>query len=206
MLPTFIRATGKRVWRKDLYSLGGWKPDANETEQGVRTEFRDGIYIVTVHEGTPTDWLALAASASVAAHEQHPGPNFMPADNYDSAIAVVGRRIVGGALVKIESAARYRWKIQLRPDGEAYTDDELFGEEGQEYGVMFDKTPGRPPAIYTIWVHPAHRGQEIGGQLVRAIAEYCGLPLEKLCFRFPLSKQAVRMTQRLGLDTIIGCS
>lgn len=39
-----------------------WKPDADEVQNGPRTAFADGIYIVTVHEGTPTDWLNLAAS------------------------------------------------------------------------------------------------------------------------------------------------
>ncbi len=88
MLPIFARATGKRVWRNDMYRLEVWEPDAGEAEHGLRTEFADGIYIVTVHEDTPTDWLDLARRASVAAYEQHPGPNFMPASNYDSAIAV----------------------------------------------------------------------------------------------------------------------
>src|SRR5256886_12793359 len=55
------------------------------------------------HEDTPTDWLDLARRASVAAYEQHPGPNFMPASNYDSAIAVADRRVVGGTLVRLRS-------------------------------------------------------------------------------------------------------
>ncbi len=101
MLPIFARATGKRVWRNDMYRLEVWEPDAGEAEHGLRTEFADGIYIVTVHEDTPTDWLDLARRASVAAYEQHPGPNFMPASNYDSAIAVADRRVVGGTLVRL---------------------------------------------------------------------------------------------------------
>src|SRR2546430_2715809 len=103
MLHIFARATGKRVWRNDMYRLEVWEPDAGEAEHGLRTEFADGIYIVTVHEDTPTDWLDLARRASVAAYEQHPGPNFMPASNYDSAIAVADRRVVGGTLVRLRS-------------------------------------------------------------------------------------------------------
>ena len=96
MLPIFARATGKRVWRNDMYRLEVWEPDADEAEHGLRTEFADGIYIVTLHEDTPTDWLDLARRVSVATYEQHPGPDFMPASNYDSAIAVADRRVVGG--------------------------------------------------------------------------------------------------------------
>ncbi len=125
MLPIFARATGRRVWRNDMYRLEVWEPDADEAEHGLRTEFADGIYIVTLHEDTPTDWLDLARRVSVATYEQHPGPDFMPASNYDSAIAVADRRVVGGTLVRLESAPRYRWKVQLRPDGEAYTADDL---------------------------------------------------------------------------------
>src|SRR5207253_10505383 len=51
---------------------------------------------------------------------------------------------------------------------------------------------------YTIWVHPARRGEGFGGQLVRAVAAHYDLPLSKLCFRLPLSKQAVRMVQPLA--------
>jgi GNAT superfamily N-acetyltransferase len=205
MLPVFARATGEHVWRNDMHRLEVREPDADEAEHGPRAEFADGIYIVTVHEDTPTDWLDLARRASVAAYEQHPGPDFMPADKYDSAIVVANRRVVGGTLVRLESAPRYRWKIQLRPDGEAYTADDLFGEEGEKWGFTFSPAEERPPAIYTIWVHPACRGEGLGGQLVRAVAAHYDLPLPNLCFRLPLSKQAVRMAQRLGLNTIIGC-
>ena len=166
MLPIFARATGKRVWRNDMYRLEVWEPDADEAEHGPRAEFADGIYIVTVHEDTPTDWLDLARRASVAADEQHPGPDFMPASNYDSAIAVADRRVVGGTLVKLESAPRYRSKVQLRPDGEAYTADDLFGEK---CGLTFSQAEEWTPAIYTMWVHPARRGEGLGGQLVRVL-------------------------------------
>src|SRR2546429_4506451 len=33
---------------------------------------------------------------------------------------------------------------------------------------------------YTIWVHPARRGEGFGGQLVRAVAAHYDLPLSKL--------------------------
>jgi len=107
--------------------------------------------------------------------------------------------------VRLESAPRYRWKVQLRPDGEAYTADDLFGAEGEKCGLTFSPAGEWPPATYTIWVHPARRGEGFGGQLVRAVAAHYDLPLSKLCFRLPLSKQAVRMVQPLGLNTIMGC-
>ena len=116
------------------------------------------------------------------------------------------KRIVGGALVARESAARYRWTNHLKPDGEAHSFEELFGESSEKCGIRFDPHLGWPPAIYTIWVHSAWRKKGIGGQIVHAIATYYGLPLEKLCFRLPLSKEAVGMTMALGLTEVIGCS
>src|SRR5213078_5211874 len=77
---------------------------------------------------------------------------------------------------------RERPSLQLRPDGEAYTADDLFGEEG-ESGLTFSPAGEWPPATYTIWVHPARRGEGFGGQLVRAVAAHYDLPLSKLCFR-----------------------
>src|SRR5438067_11266241 len=96
MLPIFARATGKRVWRNDLYRLEVWEPDAAEAEHGLHTEFADGIYIMTDHEDTPTDWHDLARRASVDAYKQHPGPDFKPAINFDSAIDEADCRVVGG--------------------------------------------------------------------------------------------------------------
>src|SRR5438876_11215929 len=115
MLHIIARATGRQCWRNDMYQLEVWDPEADEAEHGLRTEFADGIYIVTVHEDTPTDWLDLARRVSVATYEQHPGPDFMPASNYDSAIAVADRRVVGGTLVRLESAPRYNCDRMARP-------------------------------------------------------------------------------------------
>src|SRR5436305_14155682 len=39
----------------------------------------------------------------------------MPASNYDSAIAVADRRVVGGTLVRLESAPRYDCDRMARP-------------------------------------------------------------------------------------------
>jgi len=205
-LPIVSMAAGRRIWRNDMYALGDWEPVANEVEHGPRTEFADGIYVVTVHEGTPVDWLKVALKATIASDGQHPGPDLMPGSNYDSFIAVMGGRIIGGALVALESGARYLWTVHLKPDGNAYNADELFGEESKKCGVTFDGNLGSPPAIYTIWVHPGHRRKGIGGQLVQAVATYYGLSLERLCFRLPLSKEAVGMTKALGLKEIVGCS
>ena len=171
-LPIVSMAAGRRIWRNDMYALGDWEPVANEVEHGPRTEFADGIYVVTVHEGTPVDWLKVALKATIASDGQHPGPDLMPGSNYDSFIAVMGGRIIGGALVALESGARYLWTVHLKPDGNAHNADELFGEESKKCGVTFDGNLGSPPAIYTIWVHPGHRRKGIGGQLVQAVATY----------------------------------
>src|SRR5262249_55663909 len=47
------------------------------------------------------------------------------------------------------SAARYRWTNHLRPDGEAHTFEELFGESFEKCGIRIDRDLGWPPAIYT---------------------------------------------------------
>ena len=205
-LPIITMATGRRIWREDMYELGHWEPEGDEIEHGPRTEFADGIYVVTVHEGTPAEWLKIALKATIASSGRHPGPDLLPGSVYDSFIAVMGGRIVGGALVALESAPRYLWTLQLKPDSGAYTDDELFGEDSKKFGLVSDRNLGQPPAIYTIWVHRGHRRKGIGGQLVQAVATYCGLLLEKLCFRLPLSKEAVGMTKALALTVIVGCS
>jgi len=46
----------------------------------------------------------------------------------------------------------------LRPDGEAYTADDLFGEEG-ESGLTFSPAGEWPPATYTIWFIPRVEGK-----------------------------------------------
>jgi hypothetical protein len=205
-LPIHSQATGKRILRTDMYELGDWDPEKDEIAHGPRTEFAEGIYVVTVHEGTPTDWLKIAMKASIASGEERPGPDLLPAFTYDSFIAVASKRIVGGALVALESAARYRWNNHLKPDGEAHSLEELFRKSPEKCVIRIDRNLGWPPAIYTIWVHSAWRKRGIGGQIVQAIAAYYGLPLAKLCFRLPLSKEAVGMTRALGLIEIIGCS
>src|SRR5438132_8023327 len=55
-----------------------------------------------------------------------------------------------------------------------------FGEEGEKCGLTFSPAGEWPPATYTIWVHPARRGEGFGGQLVRAVAAHYDLPLSKL--------------------------
>ena len=62
-----------------MYELGDWKPDQDELERAPRTEFADGIYAVTVHEGTPKEWLKLAQIASIASYDEHPEPGLLPA-------------------------------------------------------------------------------------------------------------------------------
>src|SRR5207248_232162 len=199
MLPIFARATGKRVWRNDMYRLEVWEPDAGEAEHGLRTEFADGIYIVTVHEDTPTDWLDLARRASVAAYEQHPGPNFMPASNYDSAIAVADRRVVGGTLVRLESAPRYNCDRMARPIPLM-----TYLERKARAGLrLVRRGNGLRPLIRS------GSSRASRGRVWRTTRSCCCRALRssfvETMLSVALSKQAVRMVQRLGLNTIMGC-
>jgi hypothetical protein len=205
-LPVFVDNAGDRKWRKEVHERPQWRPDADEIKHGPRTSFASGIYIVTVNEGTKSSWIDLAWRAAIAASKQHPGPTLLPSDNYDSAVAVLGGRVVGGALISIEAVTRYRWKVNLRPDGRAYIHKELFGPQSEQCGITFDPRLDTRPAIYTIRVHRAHRKRGIGRQLVRTVAGHYSLPVTELGFRLPLSKKAVQMVKALELTTIIACN
>ena len=206
-LPIFPEKTGKRIWRDEVNTAPHWELDADEKKLGPRTTLPDGIYIVTVSEHTPGEWIDLSWKASVAAEGQHPGPNFLPADGYDSSIAVHNGRVVGGALAGLSCAVRYRWKPTLKADGTAYSYEELTRERGRPVGCPALKLqptlePFRP-TVMTIWVHGSYRRLSIGRQLVSALAQHFKLPLEQIGFRLPLSAESALMIRAMGLDEII---
>jgi hypothetical protein len=206
--PIFAHPEGIRGRRDAVNEPIAWRPDGDEEQLGPRTDFSDGIYIVTVGEHTPDEWIRLARKATIASHRQHPGPDFLPGDNYDSAVAVRCNRVVGGVLASTESPLIYRWRVSLKPNGNAYSYEELRDAvPGNDPGIVaMDRAQRRfGPAIFTIWVHPAHRSHHTGGQLVRAVAEHFDSSPERIGYRLPLSREAVGMVRSLGLLEIVGC-
>jgi ribosomal protein S18 acetylase RimI-like enzyme len=211
--PLFAQVFGPRRWRAAINNPPAWEQDEDELRFGPRTDFRDGIYIVTVHEGTPDEWIHLARKATIVAQGQHPGPDFEPGYLYDSGVAVRHGRVVGAAMACNEARNHYRWRVALKPDGTAYTYEEVACPDcdpNVEHPgrARFDRAlaeAGYTPAIYTIWVHPLHRRQHIGGQLVRAIAGHLGSSPDRIGYRLPLWREAVGMVLSLGLREIIGC-
>jgi ribosomal protein S18 acetylase RimI-like enzyme len=211
--PLFAQAWGPRQWRHAINNPPAWEPSEDELLHGPRTGSRDGIYIVTVHQSTPDEWIQLALKATNAAEDQHPGPGFEPGNIYDSGVAVRHGRVVGAVMACIEAPNHYRWRVSLKPDGTAYTCDEVACPDcdpNVEHSgrATFDRAlteRGNTPAIYTIWVHPLHRRRHVGRQLVRAIAGHLGSSPERIGWRLPLSREAVGMVHSLGLREIIGC-
>jgi ribosomal protein S18 acetylase RimI-like enzyme len=211
--PLFAQALGRRQWRDAVNHPPAWEPDDDELNLGPRTDLRDGIYIVSVHEGTPDDWIHLARKATIAAQGQHPGPDFEPGNIYDSGVAVRHGRVVGAVMACLEARNHYRWIVALKPDGAAYTYEEVacpdcdpgVDHPGRATRDQALAEGGYTPAIFTIWVHPEHRRQHIGGQLVRAITGHLGLAPDRIGYRLPLSREAVGMVRSLGLREVIGC-
>ena len=76
----------------------------------------DGIYIVTVSEGTPVErfqiahLLNLESEGACSTHAN----GFVPSDNYDSAIAVVDGRIVGGVIADRDRAVPLRGELNAK--------------------------------------------------------------------------------------------
>lgn len=199
---------GERIFRDEVDTAPDWEMDADERKVGPRTTFPDGIYIVTVSENTPGEWIDLSWRATIAGGKQHPNQNldFLPADNYDSAIAVYNGRVVGGALASLERKAQYRWRPTLKTDGTAYSYEELTGEAETPASCppVYDPTlqPFRP-TVLTIWVHQKYRRLGIGRQLVTALAEHFNRPVDQIGIRLPLWSESVRMIRAMGLDEII---
>ena len=200
-LDLFSEVPGRRVWRNEVINPPPWQPTQDEIAFGPLTNSADGIYIVTVSEKTPAERIELAWRATLASERQHPGPDFLPAHNYDSAVAVQNGRIAGAALAKLECRALYVWNVSLKANGTAYKYEELT----KENGLTFNGNLGERPTVFTIWVHTAHRRKGIGRQLVAALAEHFSLAINEIGFRLPLSKDAVHMLEAMGLKSVIGC-
>jgi ribosomal protein S18 acetylase RimI-like enzyme len=198
---------GKSVFRPEVNHGPKWRPDADEKKLGPKTDQPDGIYLVTVSENTPTEWIDLTWRATIASHGQHPETMLVPGDNYDTAVAVYHRRVVGAAWARRSWRTLYLWTPSLKPDRKAYSYEELTGEaemEGDAPKLRRDDSIEMFRAtIMTMWVHKKYRRLGIGRQLVHALAKHFGLEANTIGYRLPLSKEAVGMVRSMGLSEII---
>ncbi len=131
-----------RIWRDEVNHAPQWAPSASDYSWGSKVNMPDGIYVVTVSEKTPPEWIHLAWKVAVIAKGQHPESGFLPMSNYDSAIAVHKGRAVGAAWARIRKQCPYYWNVSLKPDGTPFDIDEFPPAraenevEGEEEGTI----------------------------------------------------------------------
>jgi GNAT superfamily N-acetyltransferase len=205
-LQIFWEKPGERSCRAESYQLGNWEPTADEMALGPNTTLSDGIYIVTVSDETPKEWLAISRKASMVALGDHPEASLFPSFQYDSAVAVYSGRVVGGVLARVGRQVGYRWKPVLKEGGTAYTHEELYAgvERPPDCPPLVpDPTIGRRPLVNTIWVHQQHRRLGIGRQLISALARHFTFQVDDVAYQLPLSVEATLMFQAMGVGQII---
>jgi GNAT superfamily N-acetyltransferase len=186
----FPEARGNRVWREEVHQWEPRKLTREERQHGPRYNAPDGIYIVTVSEGTPPEGFEMARLLNLASRGSRStkANGFVPTGHYDSALAVVSGRVVGGV---VADRGRAIWFAgELRADG------------GCRKSRMADDGGG--PVIMDLWVHPAHRRRGLGRQLLTAVAAHFGRSVEQIGFRFPIRKNAVRLLWSMGLRKVEG--
>lgn len=91
-LTVFPEAAGRRVWRDEVHTPLGRKLTPDERQHGPRCSLSEGIYIVTVSEGTSADLFTAACLLNLASQGKRSthANGFVPTDNYDSAIGARG--------------------------------------------------------------------------------------------------------------------
>lgn len=183
-LTVFPEVPGKRVWRTGVHrkklSIDDWK-------RGPKVRLPDGIHILTVSENTPRELFDAASLLSCMSNvcSQHAN-GFLPSDYFDSAIAVVDGRVVGGVI-----ADRYH-STYLR---------KVLGDESEPTGAESQYRP----VIWYVWVHPVHRRRGVGPQLLEAIAAHFGRPVAEMGFWLPVFEEADAMLRSMGITEVAGC-
>jgi GNAT superfamily N-acetyltransferase len=191
-LTVFPEVAGKRAWRTEVHEPPSRELSREDLELGPTCGLQDGIYIVTVSANTPTERFDAAhllnvAAEAVAPHELSTHCNgFVPTGNYDSAIAIVDGRVVGGVI-----ADRWRTVNVRKP----------LSPKSNSKGVQSELRP----AVWDLWVHPAQRGRGLGRQLLEAIAAHFGRAVPELGFRLPISEKAVALLNSMGIEEVLGC-
>ena len=191
-LTVFPGMPGEKVWRSDVYNGPQGTLTHDERQLGPRYDLPNGIYIVTVSEGTPTERFEIATLLDQAYAEERTtqGPSFVPITNYDSAVAVVNGRVVGGIVAAdVVKAFFVNVRVQLSARG-TY----------EEAGIKGHWRMG----VNDLWVHRAHQRKGLARQLLAAMADHLGCSVGELCFRLPINKAAVRVLWSLGLRQVEG--
>jgi GNAT superfamily N-acetyltransferase len=190
-LEIFPEASGERVWRREVHERQPRKLTRDERQHGPRCNAPDGIYIVTVTEETPPERFEMAHLLNLTSRGARSTKcnGFVPTDNYDSAIAVVSGRVVGGVIAD-------RGRVTHVAKG--------LGADGRCRKSLPADRRGCP-VIMDLWVHPAHRRKGLGQQLLAAIAGHFGRSVEQVGYRFPISRNAVRLLWSMGLRKVEGC-
>jgi len=221
-LAIFPDVPGKRIWRQELYRPLNWRPDSDEKEFGPKTDFPNGVHIVTVSENIPAERIELFRKASFAARRS--GYDFSLGDNYDAAVAVYNGRIAGLAWADRNWRCERLWRLNGKPHRKfdpgtvvagktpptKRDPNKIYGrpavmptKEELQGSVPSVKPPFRP-MVRGVWVHPAYRGMGIGRQLISAFGQHFNIRVDELGFRLPVSAKAARMLQAMGLETIFG--
>ena len=189
-LRIFPEEIGERIRRREVNNWKSRKLTADEHRHGPLCNAPDGIYIVTLSERTPAERFEMAHLLNLASkgtRSTH-GNGFVPADLYDSAIAIANGRVVGGAIA--DRGRTMRKTLELESDG-GY-------KSGSASGVELR------PVVWDLWVHPAHRRKGLGRQLLSAMAEHFECSVEQMGFRFPISKEARLLLWSMGLRKVEG--
>lgn len=189
-LRIFPEEIGERTWRHAVDDWKSRKLTADERRHGPLCNAPDGIYIATLSERTPAERFEMAHLLNLASRGTRSthANGFVPADHYDSAIAIAKGRVVGGAIA--DRGRTMRKTLELKSDG-GY-------KSGSAAGVELR------PVMWDLWVHPAHRQKGLGRQLLSAMAEHFECSVEQMGFRFPISKKARLLLWSVGLRKVEG--
>jgi GNAT superfamily N-acetyltransferase len=186
-LTVFPEAPGRRVWRKEVHLPLERELTADDRERGPKVDLPDGIHIVTVSENTPAR-LFEAAHLLTAVSEAwiNHADGFVPSDRYDSAIAVVRGRVVGGLIAGRNLPTHLR-RVLGDPSGQTAAESQ------------------NRPVIWYVWVHPAHRRKRLARQLLEATASHFRRRVAEMGFRLPIFEGAEAVLLSMGIKEVAGC-
>jgi ribosomal protein S18 acetylase RimI-like enzyme len=201
-LTVFPEVPGKLVWREEVNTPSRRKLSREERQLGPGCDLPDGIYIVTVSENTPPEWFHAAQLLNLvsAGKRTTHGPGFLPLYDYDSAIAVVNGRVVGGVV-----ADKERFLSLLVPLRAKSAPRQLSPGDPREPWNS-PRVGHRRPTVFDLWVHEAHRRRGVARQLLLAIAAHFGRSVGDLGFRVPISPAARQLLRSMGLREVLGCN
>jgi GNAT superfamily N-acetyltransferase len=186
-LTVFPEVQGQRMWRQEVNEGINRRLSREERDLGPVCGLADGIYIVTVSANTPAERFKAAHLLNLASANERSthGPGFVPTDHYDSAVAIVDRRVVGGVIAARNGACHLR--VTLRT-------------QSRPVSVRSECRP----IVWDLWVHRAHRRKGLGGQLLEAIAAHFSRSVADLGHRLPISRKAVGLLRSMRIEEVLG--